>query len=495
MKKYLVSGILLFFFLIMIKSQDVFIYLSNKKQIIRGFGGVNMPGWISDLTPAQADKAFGNGNDQLGFTILRIRVPNDTLQFYREVNTAKRAISHGAIVIASPWSPPAYMKTNNNIVGGRLDTAFYDEYADHLLRFARYMADNDAPLYGISVQNEPDITVTYESCDWSASEIKSFIIQQGAKFDEINLIAAESFNFNRDMTDPILNDPLAEPYVDIIGGHIYGAGLKDYPLAREKGKDVWMTEHLDTDTTYAKVLETGKEIHDCMIANFNAYLWWYIKRFYGPMNDAGNITKRGYIMSQFSKFVRPGYSRVEATPIPYSNVYTTVFTNDTSVVIVVVNKNTTPTTLNFAPAGQIDNISSYSIYTTSKTKNLNYDGVVSVNSNVFSLTFDGESVTTLVGKYNKYNSIKNTNDIIIKPAIYPNPFSEKAYIEFTLQESQYVSIVLTDMSGRTITTLSDGMHQSGLHRVIQDGNLLDDGIYFINIRHQSGIESFKIIKY
>ncbi len=495
MKKPLVIGILLLSFLIVIKSQDVFIYLDSKKQIIRGFGGVNMPGWISDLTSAQTDKAFGNGNDQLGFTILRIRVPNDTLQFYREVNTAKRARSHGAIVIASPWSPPAYMKTNKNIVGGSLDTAYYDEYAEHLLRFAQYMADNGVSLYGISIQNEPDISVTYESCDWTANEMKNFIIQQGAKFDKIKLIAAESFNFNHDMTDPILNEPLAEPYVDIIGGHIYGAGLKDYPLAREKGKDVWMTEHLDTDTTYAKVLETGKEIHDCMIANFNAYLWWYIRRFYGPMNDAGNITKRGYIMSQFSRFIRPGYSRVEATPIPYSNVYTTVFTNDTSVVIVVVNKNSTATTLNFAPAGQIDNISSYSIYTTSKTKNLNYDGVVSVNSNVFSVTFDGESVTTLIGKYNKYNGIKNTNDIVFETAIYPNPFSEKAYIEFNLQETQYISVNVTDITGRIITILSDGMHQSGLNRVIMDGSLLENGIYFINIRHQSGVESFKIIKY
>ncbi len=495
MKKIFSVFILVLFFSTVGKPQDVFIDFGDKKQIIRGFGGVNMPGWISDLSLAQADKVFGNGVDQLGFTILRIRVPNDTLQFYKEVNTAKRAILHGAIIIASPWSPPAYMKTNKNIVGGKLDTAYYDEYADHLLRFADYMAANGAPLYGISIQNEPDITVTYESCDWTANEMKNFIIQQGSKFNAIKLIAAESFNFNHAITDPILNDPIAESYVDIIGGHIYGSGLKDYPLAREKDKDVWMTEHLDTDTTYAKVLETGKEIHDCMAANFNAYLWWYIKRFYGPMNDAGNITKRGYIMSQYSKFIRPGYYRVESTLVPSANIYTTVFTNDTSVVIVVVNKNTTGITLNFAPANQIDNVSSYSIYTSSKFKNVNYDGVVSVNSNVFSVTFDAESVTTLVGRYDVFNEIKNSENNIYDLKIYPNPFPEKALIEFYLHEAQNISVILADMAGRTLTRISEGIRQPGLNRIEIDGSLLDNGIYFCAIRHNDSVQLYKIVKY
>jgi O-glycosyl hydrolase len=495
MKSNLILGVLVLLLIGNIKSQDVFIDFAIKKQYIRGFGGVNMPGWIGDLTSAQTDKAFGNGNDQLGFSILRIRVPYDTLQFYREVNTAKRAILHGAIVIASPWTPPAYMKTNNNIVGGKLDTAYYDDYAKHLLRFANYMADNGAPLFGISLQNEPDISVTYESCDWSADDMKNFVIKEGSKFDALKLIVAESYNFNHSMTDPILNDTIAEQYIDIIGGHIYGAGLKDYPLARGKGKEVWMTEHLDTDTTYAKVLETGKEIHDCMVANFNAYLWWYIRRFYGPINDAGNITKRGYIISQFSKFVRHGYSRVEATSNPYSNIYTSVFTNDTSIVIVVINKNATATTLNFAPANQIDNVISYSIYTTSKTKNLNYDGVVNANGNVFSVKFDAESVTTLIAKYNKYSDVMKTNDITITPVIYPNPFSDKAYLEFYMNEAKNINISITDIAGRTITTICNEIRQPGINRIIIDGSKLEKGIYFCRFEMDLSIKSLRFIKY
>lgn len=50
------------------------------------------------------------------------------------------------------------------------------------------------------------------------------------------LIAPESFQFRRPLSDPILNDSIACANMDIVGGHIYGAGLARYPLAKEKGK-------------------------------------------------------------------------------------------------------------------------------------------------------------------------------------------------------------------------------------------------------------------
>lgn len=58
-------------------SNQAYIYFDSSRQIIRGFGGVNMPGWIDDLTPDQVNKAFGTGQGQIGMTILRIRVPFD----------------------------------------------------------------------------------------------------------------------------------------------------------------------------------------------------------------------------------------------------------------------------------------------------------------------------------------------------------------------------------------------------------------------------------
>src|SRR5690625_3185219 len=65
--------------------------------------------WIGDLTPDQRETAFGNGENQLGFSILRIPIDETRSNWQREVDTAKAAIDHGAIVFAAPWNPPSEM--------------------------------------------------------------------------------------------------------------------------------------------------------------------------------------------------------------------------------------------------------------------------------------------------------------------------------------------------------------------------------------------------
>lgn len=96
------------------------IYLNNIQQVNRGFDAANILPWRPDMTTHEANKAFGTGDGQIGFTILRLRIPPDTNEFNLNVPTAKLAHSMGVTIIASPWSPPAWMKTNNNNIGGRL---------------------------------------------------------------------------------------------------------------------------------------------------------------------------------------------------------------------------------------------------------------------------------------------------------------------------------------------------------------------------------------
>src|SRR4051794_7388011 len=140
---------------------DINVDLTVTFQLIRGFGGINVPGWIADLTPEQVDTAFGNGPGQIGMSLLRVRVPYDPEQFALEVPTAVHAVELGATVIASPWTPPAALKSSGDIVGGSLLVDSYGAYADHLLSFRDFMRDSGVPLYAISVQNEPDINVTH----------------------------------------------------------------------------------------------------------------------------------------------------------------------------------------------------------------------------------------------------------------------------------------------------------------------------------------------
>ncbi|MCI0550380.1 MAG: T9SS type A sorting domain-containing protein [Anaerolineae bacterium] len=374
-------------------AQTSTINLTSQQQFIRGFGGMNFPRWIGDLTTAQADLAFGNGAGQIGFSILRVDVPPDQAQWSANVPTAVRAQSHGAIVFATPWSPPASMKTNNNLIGGQLSTSSYGAYANHLSSYSNFMSSNGAPLYAISIQNEPDITVDYESCDWNSTQFNNFLIQQGSTIPT-RVIVAESFQFLRPLTDAILNNSSASAQVDIIGGHIYGGGLFSYPLAQNQGKEVWMTEHLVNNTDWAGALATGKEIHDCMVANFNAYVWWYIRRSYGPIDESGNVTKRGYVMSQFTKFVRPGYTRVAATASPTTNVDVTAYKNGSSVIIVALNRNSSTRNITFTL--QNGSVTSFTKYTTSSSKNVSNDGSTNLSGSSFTATLDASSISTFV---------------------------------------------------------------------------------------------------
>ncbi|HEY4784895.1 MAG TPA: T9SS type A sorting domain-containing protein, partial [Bacteroidales bacterium] len=309
----------------------------------------------------------------------------------KELPTALKAKSYGVLLFATSWSPPASMKSNNSTIGGSLNTSSYDAYADYLLSFADTMSKHGAPLYAVSVQNEPDFNPNYESCSWTAQQMLNFVSVEGSKFNNTKLIAAESFHFDHNMTDPILNDPTAQPFLSIVGGHIYGGGLTDYPLARNKGKEVWMTEHLINDTTWTATLGVAEEIYNCMVSNFNAYVWWYIRRSYSFIDESGNITKRGHVMSQFAKFIRPGYTRIGASS-PNVNVEVTAYKTDTSLVIVAINKNTTASAMNFS----VQNFSVDSLlkYTTSKTKDVENDGTVKLSGGTFSATLDAQSVTT-----------------------------------------------------------------------------------------------------
>jgi O-glycosyl hydrolase len=382
---------------------DINVDLSTELQRIRGFGGMNMVRWIGDLTPEQVQTAFGDGPGQLGLSILRIGISQNPDDFVREVPTAQHAVALGAQVMATPWTPPPNLKTNNDVVGGELAPENYGAYADHLLAFRDFMAESGVPLEAISIQNEPDITVTYDSCDWTSAQMADFLTEQGPRFGDTKVIAAESFNFNRQVSDPLLNDPAVAAEFDIVGGHIYGNGLADYPLARQRGKEVWMTEHYtdsgaepDRANFWPLAYDVATEIHNSMQANFNAYVWWYIRRGYGLITEDGLVSKRGYLMSQFSRFIRPGYVRVAASD-PGANVDVTAYKNGPgSVVVVALNPGQAQQTVNLDIFGSC--VTGFDRFTTSETKNVQDDGPVALDNGRLTVSLDPQSVTTFVSQ-------------------------------------------------------------------------------------------------
>ena len=365
------------------------------QQIIHGFGGATAFLPTTPLTNGDLDALFGNGPGQIGLTLLRIRVASDADWRAIELSNAKGALARGANVIATPWSPPAAMKSNNSIIGGQLNLSAYADYATYLNTFANYLAFNSAPLYAISIQNEPDINVTYESCAWTPAQLLAFCGDNAGAITATKVIMPESCQFSHALSDPTLNDDTAAANVDIIGGHIYGGGLAPYPLAAEKGKEVWMTEHLDLSTDWAGALATAKEIHDCLAAaNFNAYLWWYLKRYYGPLGEDGVVTKRGNVMAQFSRFIRPGFVRVGATANPATDVYVSAYKRE-KLVIVAINQGETDTTQAFSISNAT--LETVTSWVTSSTASLEAQPAIQVAGGSFTATLPAASVTTFVG--------------------------------------------------------------------------------------------------
>jgi glucuronoarabinoxylan endo-1,4-beta-xylanase len=374
-------------------------FLDSVQQYIRGFGAANILPWRPDMTADQVQTAFGAGPGQLGFTILRLRIPytDDVSEFSAQVPTALLAQSLGAIVFASPWTPPPAMKSSDTIVGGALNTDSYAAYAAHLKAFADYMASNGAPLYAVSLQNEPDANVTYESCSWNATQFLNFM-RDNAPSIGTRIMMPESQNFVHQLSDSTLNDSTAAAHVSIIAGHIYGGGLVPYPLAVSKGKEVWMTEHLVLDTTWTGVLGTGREIHDCMNAGMNAYIWWYLVRFYGPVGEDGIVTKRGYVMSQYARFIRPGYYRIKCTATPQRNVYVSSYRDNASSKVVIVALNTGASAVQQGFTVANGSMTSFASYITSQTKNCAQGADIPVANGRVAVTLDPSSITTFVSK-------------------------------------------------------------------------------------------------
>src|SRR5512140_1575160 len=109
-------------------AQTATVTLSSQKQSIRGFGGMVHIPWAGDLSAAERTLAFGNADGQLGFTVLRIAVPDSNTSDTSYVATAKVAIANGGIVYATPWNS-----------SGSMNSSDFATYADHLSSFVSYM--------------------------------------------------------------------------------------------------------------------------------------------------------------------------------------------------------------------------------------------------------------------------------------------------------------------------------------------------------------------
>ncbi len=376
---------------------EITVNTGDTYQTIQGFGCATVfnPPNTTSYTAEEFDRLFGSGSGQVGLNILRIRIASDDAWRATELNHSKWAIQRGAKVFASPWSPPARMKTNGNIVGGKLIPDSAAAYAKYLNDFALYMAANGAQLEAVSVQNEPDWEPSYEGCVWTATEMRDFLKNHGAVVTATKLMAPELVNNNQTYVNTILNDAGAAANLDILGTHLYGGGIVENATAKTLGKDVWMTEHLDTLINWTGNINTAIEIHDCFTkANFNAYIWWYGKRFYGPIGQDGQVTKRGYMISHFARFIKPGAIRLGTGANTRTDVLVSAYRNGTKKIVVAINwgSNDVKQKITFQGASATSVVP----YVTTESKNAEQGAAITITANSFEYTIPAKSVVTFV---------------------------------------------------------------------------------------------------
>ena len=367
---------------------------TDVQQEIDGLGAA-APG--SDvLSTAVMDAAFKNDTlNQMGLSILRVEIdPSGQSAWGTPKTNGTNAKSRGAkYVFASIWSPPASMKTNGSTIGGSLSTSSYADYAAFLNSFYTYMGGAGGAVDIISVQNEPNVVVTYISCTWTATQLYNFTKNNAAAIGA-PFMMPETYNYDTSYSDPTLNDATAAVNVSYIGLHLYGAQMKTYTLAVQKQKKIWMTEHFFDPEDVGTMLSMAKEIMDCFNNQMNAYVWWYLATPNCNLTtSSGALTNKGYVMGQFSKYIRPGAHRVSATYQPQNNVNVQAFAGAPNV-IVALNQSTSAVSQTFAITG--GGFTSLHKYTTSNSKKLSDDGAVTVTNNSFTASLDAQSVTTFV---------------------------------------------------------------------------------------------------
>ncbi len=358
--------------------------MASDQQTIDGFGFSSA--WSGQLSAVKNNALY----DTIGMSLLRIRI--DPNQYWAdETANAAAAHAHGATVLGTPWTPPAYMKDNTNVVHGSLLPAYYADYADYLDQAATSIG-----LDYVSIQNEPDWNPDYEGCVWNGEQLRVFC-RDYAQNIGVPVVMPEALGFNDSYSDPTLNDSTAVGNIDIVAGHFYGSGNYVHGNALSKGKHVWMTEHYIDDAKYnmGNCITLAREMSDAMNNWFSAYFWWWVADYdtYGNLVDSnGTIFKNAYTIGQFAKWVRPGSVRVSADYNPSSDVYVTAYRVNGETVIVAVNANTSAVTQPFFIMN--GDAATFEGYRTSANESMSDIGGFTVRNGGFAATLPAQSVTT-----------------------------------------------------------------------------------------------------
>ena len=384
----------------------VFVYPSKKNQTFLGIGGAitDASAEVFAKLPKEKQEEFLNAyysKDQgLGYTLIRTNIhscdfSSDSYTYIQEgdkelktfsiehdrkfkIPLIKKAMARAGttVVYASPWTPPAFMKTNNDLLhGGKLLPEFYQPWANYYVKFIKAYEAEHIPVWGVSIQNETMATQKWESCIYTAAEERDFLKNylgptlEKSGLKNTNVIV---WDHNRDLitqrATTILDDPAANRYVWGVGFHWYETWTGGEPMFENvakinklyPNKKLLFTEGCieSFNAQRFQLWANGERYGRSMINDFNNGTvgwtdWNILLDENGGPNHAGNFcfaplhadTQSGsliytpsyYFIGHFSKFIKPG-AKCLTSAVSRSQLISTSFQNpDGGLITVVMN--------------------------------------------------------------------------------------------------------------------------------------------------------------
>ena len=273
-------------------------------------------------------------------------------------------------ILSSPWSPPAWMKTNNEMNnGGKLLPEYQSAWALYYSKYIKAMEEAGIPIWGVTVQNEPDATQIWDSCRYTAEEERDFVRDYlGPTLEKEGLDHKKIviWDHNRDIAyeraKTVLSDPEAAKYIWGTGIHWYVSEEfenltkihNDFP-----DKHIMFTEGCIEGGVQLGAWHTGERYGRNIIGDLNNWLegwidWNLVLDEQGGPNHVGNYcdapiivdTKKEqvhynssyYYIGHFSKYIKPNAVRIKHE-IEHPALQVVAFQNeDDSIVVVVMNE-------------------------------------------------------------------------------------------------------------------------------------------------------------
>ncbi|MFM8911904.1 MAG: glycoside hydrolase family 30 protein, partial [Flammeovirgaceae bacterium] len=297
------------------------------------------------------------------------------------IKSAIAASGRKLLLYASPWSPPAFMKDNNDMLkGGKLLPKFNQSWATYFAKFIKAYESEGMPIWGVTVQNEPMAVQRWESCIYTAEEERDFLKNhlgptlQASGLGDKKIVV---WDHNRDLMSHrahvIFADAEASRYAWGIGFHWYETWSGGEPMFANLAaikesypdKNILFTEGCVErfDAKKYQHWPNGERYGKSMINDFNQGTvgwtdWNILLDQTGGPNHVGNFcfapvhadvakgeliyTPSYYYIGHFSKFIRPHAKRVSSTSSRSPLLCTSFLNEDGSLVNVVMNQSDQP---------------------------------------------------------------------------------------------------------------------------------------------------------